>query len=100
MYLIGHHGNNLYTSSLRLFTDIDLVFEYMDKRRLSGRRKNSSEHVQRITKDLPTYINSMGYKYFQLNPNKDQDTETINKRKMAKLAKKWVESRVGDKNDR
>jgi hypothetical protein len=98
MYLLGYHGNNLYPSSLRLFTSKQTLLEHLYEKwqetiqywreRLNIERdSNSAKWTLNRVETFDGFIRTSSWRLYELKPDFDMDTKNI---RLSTLAK-WTE---------
>ena len=82
MYLLGLHGNNLYPSTLRLFSDQKKLLEHLHAEwqrillRFEEEGVMDDRWVQRHN-TFEGYIKMSGWRLYRINSDSDKDTENI-----------------------
>lgn len=91
MYLLGHHGNNLYPRSLRLFSDKAALIYYLTTQWHQTLKKFEEESrndgfVKRF-KTFEGYIKMISWRLYELPVDSDLEPRNIRSTTLAKWAK-------------
>jgi len=93
VYLLGHHGNNLYPSSLRLFSNKEFIILYLYEEYI----KSIKEHELKIRKDrswwadkMKTFVGNVdlvSWRLYRMDVDDDNVPKNIKKAELLKWVK-------------
>lgn len=95
MYLLGYHGNNLYPSSLRLFSDKDQLMDYLCNRwqetKHSFRKEGRMDAHARRFDTFEGYISMISWRLYEIQLDADLEPRNIRSTTLKKWAREFEE---------